>query len=193
MRDLKGATSARFDLGARLPGQVFLSPEELGYQLTDSAVLTEPEFWSILGMLCGQFDDRYVFGRVLDDLRAQAGLGQLPFLELSPDASREDFQTWVRARDPARTEPLYIDGRTIVFCGDTGRWGIWIDQDRELAVLGIPATSLGATREGLAALSDWPWYEAAEIRELLSASFYPDPVPEDVVREIRRAFAVARV
>lgn len=179
-----------FETTAKLPGQVFRSPAQFGFQFADSASLVTREAWIILCDLAERYGDQQIVGQVVDDLRSdEAGIKTLPALDLAITASPDLFLAWLRGKGPNRSEPLYVDGRTIAVAGDSGAWGLWVDQDKELAVLGVPRGSLGTIREALAVPGVGPWYEAAEVDQILGPAYYPKQVPLQLVRELRQQYA----
>lgn len=193
MTSLHAVINRRFDKRGRLPGQVFRDSESLGFLLTESALITAAECWSIMQTLARRFGDQAVFAEVVDDLREQDSRRPLETFESETIPSDDAFARWLREPQRTRTEPLYVDARIIAVTGSSGAWGLWFDQDKELAVLGVPATALGAVRDELYAEGDWPWHDASNVAELLGSAFEPQPVPEALVRQIRRSYAPARV
>lgn len=183
----------RFDRRGRLPGQVFRGSENLGYLLTDSALITAPECWRILTVLARRFGDQAIIADVVEDLWDRDHCPPLQAFETAANDSSDAFAAWLRVAQGGRTEPLYVDARIIAITGGSGSWGLWFDQDKELAVLGIPLSQLGAVREDLAAESEWPWHQVADVAELLGPAFEPRPVPETLLRELRRSYASVRV
>jgi hypothetical protein len=143
--------------------------------------------------LARRFGDQAVVAEVVEDLREQDSKPPLETFETETIASGETFVRWLRESQSTRTEPLYVDARIIAVAGSSGAWGLWFDHDKELAVLGVPSTTLGAVRDELDAEGGWRWHDASEVGELLGPAFYPQPVPEALVRQIRRSYAPARV
>jgi len=182
-----------FDTRASLPRQVFRRSGELGFQLTDSANLTRPAAWEVFQKLAACFGDQRIVGMVIVDLRStDESIQPLPFLDLSADAPRERYTEWLRRKGAQRSEPLYVDARTFVVNGGSGAWGLWSDQDRELAVLGVPRRAIGTMRDVLAGEDLGPWYEAAEVEQVLGPAFHPHAVPAALLREFRRSYAAVR-
>jgi len=192
MTTLQAAIGNRFERQNRLPGQVFKDPDRLRFLLTDSALITDAECWQILQMLARRFEDRAVVAEVVEDLH-EGGASPLAPLVTAANGSGEAFVRWLRQRQDARIEPLYIDARIVAVGGDSAAWGLWFDQDKELAVLGVPSATLDPVRDQLAAVSTWPWHEASNVAELLGPAFEPQGVPDELVREIKRSYASVRV
>jgi hypothetical protein len=185
---MSGAASIagrRFDLSARLPDQVFRGSAELGFLFADAALLTAEEGWGLLKACARQFSDEEIFGVVVDDL-AESRRTTTPILTIEPASPRELFINWLDQEEVGGQGPLYVDARVLAFCGSTGKWGVWIDQDRELAVLGAPLQSLNgvaaSTRPGFS------WLTAREAADLLAPSFHPDPVSPELLEQLDKAY-----
>ena len=176
----------------RLPGQVFRQPESLGFLLTDSAVVGSRDLEVVLEVLARRYADEEVRGVVRADVEAAHERHNLQPINVPPGET-EGVTEWLRHVAPGRTEPLYVDARVLAFFGQSGLWGLWCDQDRELAVLGMPKLDLGEIRDLLHARADWPWYEAPEVAEIVGPSFYPNPVPDEFIQRVREAYASARL
>lgn len=176
----------RFDLSARLPDQVFREPAELGFAFTDSAVLTAAEGWEILKSCARYFGDDKICGVVVEDLAAETRVSAPPSLKVEADSTRELYINWLDQEEAGSHSPLYIDARVIAFAGSSGKWGIWIDQDTELAVLGAPASSLASIVASTQAA--FPWLPARAVADILAPSFHPEPVSPEMVARLYRAY-----
>lgn len=121
------------------------------------------EMWSVLSNLGRRFGDQRLVG---GDLRgSEAAIEHLPRLDMALPASAPAFLPWLRQIAPGRSEPLYVDARIVAFVGDSLLWGLWVNQDAELAILGLPRVELGTLREELGAWGGGPWYEAVEVEK----------------------------
>lgn len=182
-----------FTTSQRLPGQVFQRPAQLGFQLADSSVATTSEMWSVLSNLSRRFGDHRLVGVVTDDLRhREATIEPLAGLDLDLPATENDLLAWLRRIGPGRSEPLYVDARIVAFVGDSRRWGAWVDQDTELAILGFPRSQLGPVREELTASGGGPWFEASDVDNVLGPAYFPKVAPAEVLRELRRNYGAVR-
>lgn len=189
----EGLVSEVFDTTAKLPHQVFKRSELLGYQLADSAAITMPGAWGVLSRIATRLGDHRIVGAVIDDLRFNdPAIERLPALDESPLAGPAPIGEWLRRRGHNRSEPLYVDARTLAFAGDSQSWGVWADQDIEIVILGVPGGTLGDVREMLAAQDVGPWYEAAEVEQVLGPAYHPNPAPARLLREFRRSYAAVR-
>ncbi|GAA2116850.1 hypothetical protein GCM10009759_62710 [Kitasatospora saccharophila] len=131
---VRGRAAAVFDLGARLPAQVFRG-------LADEAVFCEfdvlltPDAGPALAALARSHGDRQV------DLLVVEGAGVAePVLSLSVDATADDYWAEVgfdAVRDPL--ESVTVAARVVALTGPSGRWGCRGERDPEVAVLrGLP-------------------------------------------------------
>lgn len=175
----------RFDLSARLPDQVFRGSAELGFLFADASLLTAEEGWGLLKACARQFGDDEIFAVVVDDL-AEARRTTTPILNIEPESPRELFINWLDQEEVGDQGPLYVDARVLAFSGSTGMWGVWIDQDRELAVLGAPADSL----KGIAVSTEpaFSWLPVGNVVDLLAPSFHPEPVSSELIACLERAY-----
>jgi len=176
--------------GASLPGQVFGTPGQLGFLFTDGAALTAPDLWLVLRKLAERFGDGRIFIRVVEDRQRR---GALPSGDFEIAQGPDELSDWLRHKDAERSEPLYVYARVAACWGSSVSWGLWFDQDWELTVLGVPGSELGVVREEMVRAVDWPWYDAGEVGKLLAPAFYPDPVPQALIRQIRESFGVVRL
>jgi hypothetical protein len=175
----------RFDLSARLPDQVFREPADLGFVFADAALLTATEGWQVLRACARQFADDEIRAVVVEDLSGTTR-STTPALTIEPERPRELLINWLAQTDVESDSPLYVDARVIAFAGSSGKWGIWLDQDRELAILGAPFDSLKA----IAASTEpaFSWLPVGEVADLLAPSFYPDPVSPELIERLERAY-----
>lgn len=176
----------RFDLTARLPEQVFRKPEDLAFAFSDSAVLTAPEGWQVLKSCAQHFGDEKICGVVVEGLAAATTSSTVPRLSIAPEATREVYINWLDHEEAGTQSPLYIEARIIAFTGSTGKWGIWIDQDRELAVLGAPIASLALITAS--SQSAFPWVSSRAVGDILAPSFYPATVPLELLDRLNRTY-----
>ncbi len=178
---------SRFELSARLPDQVFKKVDDLTFAFADAAILTAPEGWDLIKRCTLYFGDEDIYGLVLDNL-AHAKESP-PTLCLPSGSTRELFINWLDHEVGAGKIPLYIDARTVALTGSSGAWGLWIEQDRELAILGTSrAVSSGQTEFAPDALS---WLPVSQVADLLEPAFYPDPVPGTLLDQLMKAYGAS--
>jgi len=108
-------------------------------------------------------------------------------MSLRPEATRELYINWLDERRSNGDGLLYIDARTVAFTGSSEKWGLWIDQDQELAVLGAPRTQLVSVAERQ--VDGFEWVSASDVADLLAPSFYPEPVSAEFLDRLTGAYA----
>jgi len=178
--------SRRFLPESRLPDQVFVGAHRLGFRFTDSATLTSNDFWSFLTRCAVIANDAEVFGAVIDNARQQVAGSRHRELQLDPSATRECYLDWLDSARAGTELPLSVDARVIAFTGTTASWGVWIEQDRELAVFGGGSMLLEHLER--ASTADVGWVQSEEIEGLLAPSFYPEPVPRSLLSKLASAY-----
>ncbi|MFI6152872.1 hypothetical protein ACIBCA_09285 [Kitasatospora sp. NPDC051170] len=159
-----------FDLGARLPGEVFR-------ELADEAVfrafdlLLTPDAWPGLAALARLHGDRQVDLHVVEAYGAPG-----PTLSLPVDATPDDYWAAVGFDSgPAALDSITIGAEAVALTGPSARWGCWGERGPELAVLrGFPD---GAAR------ADWctrygPCLDAAGVLDSWLQQVYRGPVPD---------------
>ncbi len=179
------AIGARFEISARLPQQVFKHSSDLGFLFADSALLTAREGWESLKACAKRFGDCEIHSLVVQDLAKVRG-STTASLSIDVDSPRELFINWLDQEEPGIESPLYVDARVVAVSGSSGQWGLWIDQDWELAVLGAPVQSLRAVVASTQLALGW--VAARDVSDLLEPSFHPMPVPSAVVDQLRAAY-----
>lgn len=185
MSKASSAAERRFDLSARLPDQVFKGPAELAFLFADSALLTAGEGWRLLKACARRFSDDQISAVVVEDM-AGVRASTTPVLEIEPESPRELFINWLDQEESESGSPLYVDARVLAFAGVSWQWGVWIDQDRELAVLGAPIHALSTI--AASTLPKFSWLPAREVADLLAPSFYPDPVSPELLERLNHAY-----
>ncbi|HEY0928370.1 MAG TPA: hypothetical protein VGE27_00510 [Gemmatimonas sp.] len=176
----------RFDIAARLPEQVFRRPDELVFAFSDSALLTAFGGWEILKACAQHFKEDRIFAVVVDQVATIGRTRVFPTLSIESEATREIYINWLDEKGSTSAGLLYIDARTVAFSGSSGEWGLWIDQDRELAVLGGPRALLTSIIEKQ--VDGFVWVPASAVEDLLAPSFFPEPVSVDLLDRLVKAY-----
>lgn len=140
--DVRSCSAATFDLGARLPDQVF--KDDVGDSLfcEFDEVLT-PEFWPALCAMARWHGDGRVELLVLEPDRDAFYLpeyGIYPAMSLSVEADVDGYWAAIgHEPDGDIMGSIAISANVIAVTGPSGRWGCWGERDPEVAVFrGFP-------------------------------------------------------
>lgn len=178
--DVRSRNAVTFDLGARLPDQVFRDPAG-DWLFCEFDVVLTPEMWPALCAMARWHGDEHIELLVLepdcDGFYLHEGLGY-PARSLSVEASGDDYWAAVGFEpDGDALGSITISTNVVALTGASGKWGCWGERDPEVAVFqGFPDA---ATR------SEWcerfgPFEEVSgALESYLSLAFGGRPVPDD--------------
>src|SRR5690349_12406075 len=123
--------------GAEFPEQVFRHSDNLAFLLTDNGLLTAASLWDVVQDISARYGDETVSFHVVDSHASQGAVQQtLPDLRANTSGDGVQLRQWLDLA-PSESGPIYIIARTVAISGSSERWGIWIDQDQEIAILGV--------------------------------------------------------
>ncbi len=183
---LLDAINRAFQHEQRLPRMVFREHvPHFQYRFADSAVVTSEGLGGALATWAAVAGDSEVLGAAVDLLDApNASAGR--WLRSDPGTVDQALQAWLSSTHTETSTPLFILARTLAFTGTSSSWGLWVEQDRELAVLGARPELLEDLLPCAAGLAEW--VSADQVRELLSPSYHPDDVPESFTEALLRNY-----
>ncbi|MCC2319269.1 hypothetical protein [Cellulomonas chengniuliangii] len=185
--------AATFNLGARLPDQVFKGDVKDSLFCEFDAVLTR-EFWPALCAMAQWHGDSEVELLVLEpdcDAFYRPMFGLYPALSLSVRASMDDYWAMIgHEPDGNIMGSIAISANVIAVTGSSGEWGCWGERDPEVAVFrGFPD---GATR------SEWsaqfgPFLEVSgALESYLPLAFEGRIVPDEFAATLAANYGNAR-
>ena len=132
---------ALFVPGARFPDRVFRALAKFRFADFDFTMM--PEFWSAVSELAVLVDgyNTTITTMILDpdpETYFRANFGYYNVFRLPASATADDYSRHL-AKEPAGSsaDAIYINSFIAAWFSETGRWGVWGERNRGVAVFGV--------------------------------------------------------
>lgn len=130
-----------FTQDARLPDRVFRAPAK--FRFVDFDFTMTREFWPVVSELAWLADGRkttMITTMILEpvpDTYYYPNFGYYNAFRLPASATEDDYGQLL-AKEPAGSpaDAIYINSFVAAWFSETGRWGVWAERNRGVAVLG---------------------------------------------------------